>query len=57
MLAGLVGSGRTETGLALFGALESGGEIRLGGEVLTLRRPPDALAAGIAYITEDRKAA
>jgi ABC-type sugar transport system ATPase subunit len=56
-LAGLVGSGRTETGLALFGALESGGEIRLGGQRPDLRRPPDALKAGIAYITEDRKAA
>jgi len=56
-LAGLVGSGRTETGLALFGALATGGEIRIAGERLSMRRPPDALRAGIAYITEDRKAA
>jgi len=56
-LAGLVGSGRTETGLALFGAMASGGEIRIDGQRVDLRRPPDALRAGIAYITEDRKAA
>jgi len=56
-LAGLVGSGRTETGLALFGALATGGEIRMAGKPIRLRRPVDALAAGIAYITEDRKAA
>ncbi|MHC4958266.1 MAG: sugar ABC transporter ATP-binding protein [Planctomycetota bacterium] len=46
-LAGLVGSGRTRTGLTLFGALPGG----------PFRGPPDALAAGVAYITEDRKAA
>ena len=56
-LAGLVGSGRTETGLALFGALASGGTVKIEGEPVDVRDPAHALAAGIAYITEDRKAA
>jgi len=56
-LAGLVGSGRTETGLALFGALASGGTVKIVGERVDVRDPAHALAAGIAYITEDRKAA
>jgi len=56
-LAGLVGSGRTETGLALFGAIASEGEIRIDGARVRSKRPTDALRAGIAYITEDRKAA
>jgi len=56
-LAGLVGSGRTETGLALFGAFASSGTVKIGGEPVDVRDPAHALAAGIAYITEDRKAA
>ncbi len=56
-LAGLVGSGRTELGLALFGALTSGGSVRVAGETVRFRCPADALAHGLAYLTEDRKAA
>jgi ABC-type sugar transport system ATPase subunit len=55
-LAGLVGAGRTSLGLALAGALPSTGEVRLEGKLLALRSPREALAAGIAYVTEDRKA-
>jgi ribose transport system ATP-binding protein len=55
-LGGLVGAGRTSLGLALAGALPSSGEVRLEGVPLTLRSPQEALEAGIAYVTEDRKA-
>jgi ribose transport system ATP-binding protein len=56
-LAGLLGSGRSETARALFGAepLE-GGTVKLEGSLLFLRHPHDAIAAGIAFISEDRKA-
>ena len=55
-LAGLVGAGRTSLGLALAGALPAAGEIRLDGRLMAMRSPAQALAAGIAYVTEDRKA-
>jgi adhesin HecA-like repeat protein len=57
-LAGLVGAGRTSLGLALFGALRSAvrGEILLDGRPVRFRSPSDALEAGVAYLTEDRKA-
>jgi ribose transport system ATP-binding protein len=56
-LAGLMGSGRTELARVLFGIdpLESG-SIRLRGQELRLSGPPDAMAAGIALIPEDRRA-
>jgi simple sugar transport system ATP-binding protein len=54
-LIGLLGAGRTELALALFGmtALE-GGEILLDGARLDLRSNQDAVKAGIAYVSEDR---
>jgi ABC-type sugar transport system ATPase subunit len=55
-LAGLVGAGRTSLGLALAGALPSTGEVLLEGMRLDLRAPRRALAQGVAYVTEDRKA-
>src|SRR6185436_14286739 len=55
-LAGLVGAGRTSLGLALAGALPAGGEVLLEGKALRLSSPRAALAAGIAHVTEDRKA-
>jgi ABC-type sugar transport system ATPase subunit len=55
-LTGLVGSGRTETVRLIFGAdRRDGGTITLDGEELTIRRPRDAIRAGIALLTEDRK--
>jgi ABC-type sugar transport system ATPase subunit len=56
-LTGLVGSGRTSVGLALYGALRTTGSVRLDGRDVSFRSPSEALAAGVAYITEDRKAA
>ena len=56
-LAGLLGSGRTETARAIFGAAPAeDGTIRLRGETLEPRTPDDAIAAGIGFLSEDRKA-
>jgi ABC-type sugar transport system ATPase subunit len=59
-IAGLVGAGRTETAMVAFGALKRrrlrGGEIRLHGKPVRFRTPRQAIQAGIAYVTEDRKA-
>ncbi len=56
-LAGLVGAGRTEIGRALFGlAPATEGEIWLDGRRIWPRSAGEAMNAGIAYVTEDRKA-
>ncbi len=56
-LAGLVGAGRTEIVRAIAGAdVPTSGEIRIDGERVVVRSPRGAIAAGIALITEDRKA-
>ena len=53
---GLVGAGRTELLRALFGIDPLlGGEIGVGGKLLDLRSPRDAIAAGLALVPEDRK--
>ncbi|MCQ4630019.1 sugar ABC transporter ATP-binding protein [Shinella sp. CPCC 100929] len=53
---GLMGSGRTEIFNCLFGMdRPSAGEIRLDGRAVTIRQPADAMAEGIAFVTEDRK--
>lgn len=55
-LAGLVGAGRTELARVLFGLTPAdAGEIRLGGETVTLGSPEEAVARGIAYVPEDRR--
>ncbi len=57
-LAGLIGSGRTETLRAIFGAdRKQAGEVRLGSsaEPLVIREPSDAVRAGIGMVPEDRK--
>jgi ribose transport system ATP-binding protein len=55
-MAGLLGSGRTETARAIFGLDKlDGGEVRLDGAPLTLRSPRDAIDAGLALLPEDRK--
>lgn len=56
-LAGLVGAGRTEVVRAIFGLDPlDGGEIQLEGQPLKVRKPADAIGAGIAMVSEDRKA-
>jgi len=55
-LAGLVGAGRTELARVLGGLVPAtGGQVAVGGCPVRLRRPADALAAGIALVPEDRK--
>lgn len=55
-LAGLVGSGRSEVARAIFG-IDSidHGTIEKNGLPITVRRPSDAIANGIALVPEDRK--
>jgi ribose transport system ATP-binding protein len=55
-LGGLMGAGRTEVARAIFGAdARSGGRILIDGNEARIRSPQDAIAAGIALLTEDRK--
>jgi ribose transport system ATP-binding protein len=55
-LAGLAGAGRTETALAIFGASRKRkGEVRVFGELLAASTPAAAIAAGIGYVSEDRR--
>jgi putative multiple sugar transport system ATP-binding protein len=57
-LAGLMGSGRTELALSVFGnpdGYQIDGELYLNGERKQFKRPQDAIRAGMAYVTEDRK--
>ncbi|MGE3742515.1 MAG: sugar ABC transporter ATP-binding protein, partial [Geminicoccaceae bacterium] len=53
--AGLVGSGRTEIARVLFGVDRAdAGTIRLDGREVAFAAPGDAMAAGVAYVSEDR---
>ncbi|MEA3310507.1 MAG: sugar ABC transporter ATP-binding protein [Chloroflexota bacterium] len=57
-LAGLMGAGRTELALSLFGNAAHyhiSGEIFVKGEPIEFGHPHDALEAGLVYLTEDRK--
>lgn len=55
-LAGMVGAGRTELARAVIGAdRASRGSVYVRGRKVTIRRPADAIAHGIALLTEDRK--
>jgi ribose transport system ATP-binding protein len=54
--AGLMGAGRTEVARAVFGADRAdAGEVRVHGRAVRIRSPRDAVAAGIGYLSEDRK--
>ena len=55
-LCGLLGSGRTEAARLLFGAdaADSGG-IEINGQLKRFASPREAIAAGIAFCSEDRK--
>lgn len=56
-VAGLMGAGRTELLEALFGASPEPptGQIILDGHPARFRHPAEAIAAGVALVTEDRK--
>ncbi len=54
-LTGLLGSGRTEFALSLFGMNRpTSGEVRLNGKPLALESNAQAIDEGIAYVSEDR---
>ncbi|QBP40182.1 sugar ABC transporter ATP-binding protein [Paenisporosarcina antarctica] len=57
-IAGLMGSGRTELALSIFGnpkAYKLQGDLVVNGSSKPIKHPRDAIKAGIAYVTEDRK--
>lgn len=54
-LAGLVGSGRTETAEAIVGLRPCSGTLRIHGRARRFRGPRGAMRAGVVYASEDRK--
>ena len=57
-IAGLIGAGRTELAMSIFGKAygnKISGQLFLNGEKVTLNTIPEAIHAGVAYVTEDRK--
>ncbi|MFF7792855.1 ATP-binding cassette domain-containing protein [Streptomyces sp. NPDC007991] len=56
-LAGLLGSGRTELARLLFGADQpDSGKMTIGGKQVSMSAPNAAIAAGVAFCSENRKA-
>lgn len=56
--AGLMGAGRTELALSIFGnpeAYQIQGEMFIGGQKKHFTHPRQAIDAGVAYVSEDRK--
>jgi len=59
-LYGLMGAGRTELALSVFGrnfGIKISGNIKIDGQDATIRTIKDAIDNGLAYLTEDRKQA
>ncbi|CAM3178126.1 multiple monosaccharide ABC transporter ATP-binding protein [Paracoccus aminovorans] len=57
-IAGLMGAGRTELAMSIFGRSMGdwkSGSVRIHGREVELTTVPRAIAAGLAYVTEDRK--
>lgn len=57
-LAGLMGAGRTELARSVFGrsyGIFESGQVLLEGQEINTRTVPAAIAAGLAYLPEDRK--
>ena len=57
-ISGLMGAGRTELAMSLFGrSYGSGisGTLKLNGKEVTLKNEREAIKNGLAYVTEDRK--
>ncbi|WP_238366697.1 multiple monosaccharide ABC transporter ATP-binding protein [Mesobacterium pallidum] len=57
-IAGLMGAGRTELAMSIFGrsyGRNISGEVLLNGQPADTSNVPRAIAAGLAYVTEDRK--
>ena len=57
-IAGLMGAGRTELAMSIFGhayGRNISGTVKMGGKVVDTSSVTRAIAAGLAYVTEDRK--
>jgi ribose transport system ATP-binding protein len=55
-ISGLVGAGRTELAMLLFGAVPSeSGEVLIDGRPVQIKSPHDAIQKGVGLLTEDRK--
>jgi ABC-type sugar transport system ATPase subunit len=54
-VAGLVGSGKAELGLALGGAIPCDGTVRVCGREVQLGDPRKAIAGGVGFVPDDRK--
>ncbi|NDL67170.1 sugar ABC transporter ATP-binding protein [Anaerotalea alkaliphila] len=55
-MAGLVGAGRSETIRGVFGIDDiDGGKVWVKGKEVSIKNPMDAIANGLAFVTEDRK--
>ncbi len=56
-IAGLMGAGRTELVMSIFGAygVNISGEVKLNGKKINIKSPKQAIRAGISYVSEDRK--
>ncbi len=57
-IAGLMGSGRTELAMSIFGRAygqKISGEVKINGKAADVSTIPRAMEAGLAYVTEDRK--
>jgi ABC-type sugar transport system ATPase subunit len=56
-IAGLMGAGRTELALSLFGCYKgyTKGEISIDGKPVHIKEPRTAIKHGISYVSEDRK--
>lgn len=55
-LAGLVGARRTDVALSVFGVMPAeSGTIAINGKTVTITSPKQAMALGVAYISEDRR--
>ncbi|WP_380058275.1 multiple monosaccharide ABC transporter ATP-binding protein [Falsihalocynthiibacter sp. SS001] len=57
-IAGLMGAGRTELAMSLFGhsyGRNIRGNVKVRGTPVSTATVPDAIASGLAYVTEDRK--
>ena len=52
---GLIGAGRTEMMEMVFGLRPHHGSVAVGGRVVDIRSPRDAIGHGIGFVTEDRK--
>jgi putative multiple sugar transport system ATP-binding protein len=57
-IAGLIGAGRTELSMSVFGkayGAHISGDLYIDGKMTELHNIPQAIEAGLAYVTEDRK--